>query len=293
MEYPDEFPLKWALNPFPYSKTRQGVLNGLQQTLNRNFACHRFYHNLRIVLDFKIPIPPAVRTIMGLLFLAVISTFVGWALCDAHVREQKSRFVRAMEQGFTYLLDGDIARAKSYFNEAIRLDDQRISPFLYLAHTNAAAQMNEAAERAFLAAISLPHDISAVFNDYANFLQRQGRFKDSIAFYDNALALDPQNPDILHNIGVAYYNLMDYPRAYSYISRSVQANPQHKYAYTVIGLIHEAQGDIEKAREAYQQAINVAPDMNLTKLARNRLNIDLEYERTNPIRLPLLGEIRA
>ena len=59
--------------------------------------------------------------------------------------------------------------------------------------------------------------------------------------------------------------------AVSYLNKAVNLNPKHPKAYTTLGLVYEANNEPQKAIEAYQQAIQVAPDDGYTSTARQRL----------------------
>jgi regulator of sirC expression with transglutaminase-like and TPR domain len=52
---------------------------------------------------------------------------------------------------------------------------------------------------------------------------------------------------------------------------AVSLNPKHPKAYTTLGLVYEANNELQKAIEAYEQAVKVAPDDSYTNTARQRL----------------------
>ncbi len=267
----DEWPLRWALRPFPYSNDRQGMLNSLQQTLNRHWACHRFYEGLHTVRDVDVPFPAGAKsltTFSGLILVAAVLAVSGimWT-----TTEREGAFDDSMRLGYLAMLDGHVDRAREELARAAILKPHRTLPHLYLAHINAAASYDPAAERSFARAARFADDLPVVHNDFANFLQRKGRPRAAIREYLQAVEDDPENADILSNMGSAYYKLGEYEKAAGRLREAVRINPQHSRAYTTLGLALEEMGDWPGAREAYENAVAMAPDLPYTQLARDRL----------------------
>jgi len=287
---PDSLPLRWALWPFPYRKTRQGLLNSLQQALNRHWEFHRFYTNLRVVRDIEVPMPAGFRTATGFVASLVIVAGIGFLATGVVQHLQKQGYLDAMTTGYDKLLEGDLPAARHEFLAATRLDPDRVAPLLYLAHTESAARLDYAAERTFRAASVRADRIPEAHNDFGNFLQRKGRFREALIQYNLALRQDPDNPDIMNNMGSAYFKLKEYTKAVDYLLPALKANPDHPRAHTTLGLALEGLGDKDRARKAYEMAIRVAPREPYTGVARTRIELDLQPEETSPLRLEALTD---
>lgn len=268
-----ELPLRWALNPFPYAPTRQGLLNSIQQTLNRHWACHRFYKGLHIVRDVEIPALAGCKSISLLTTLLLVAGFcaaiaIGWFASSA-----ERRYEGSLNAGYLSMLEGNLERARSEFQTAAMLKRDRALPLLYLAHANNSSGYKPAAERAFRAASRRAHTLPVVHNDYANFLQREGRFQEATREYLAALKEDSQNADVLSNLGSALFKMGDYRKAAEYLEQAVRFETRHSRAYTTMGLAYEEMGQFVKAKEAFQKAVEVAPDVPYTQVARDRLQL--------------------
>jgi len=267
----NEFPIRWALKPTPYPDNRQGILNSLQQTLNRHWACHQFYGGLRVVRDIEMPMPPGIKSATAGLVLLLV---VGGVAAGVHAAERarvERRFTDSMRLGYQNLLDGQALLARGYFLEALQTAPNRAVAPLYMAHSMNALQRDAEAERAFRLATALAPGESIPHNDYGNFLQRQGRLRDAVAQYEMALVSDPANGDILSNLGSAYYKLKEHEKAVDALERAVKATPDHSRAHTSLGLALEALGRWPDAEKAFREAIRVAPDVPYTDVARTRL----------------------
>ncbi len=266
----DEVPLQWARNPFPYSGGAQGILNSIQQTLNRHWACHRFYEGLHTVQDADVPYPGGRRLVWPFALLAMSAAIVLSAWMLQGELGKSLDYSDAMNVGYHALMAGETARAGEEFQDAIRIYPNRAMPHLYMAHLASGMGHRRPAERAFAAATRVGGQLPAISNDFGNFLQREGRMRDAIRQYEVALIRDGKNADVLSNIGSAHFKLREYPRAAEYLERAVAADPNHTRAWTTLGLALEELGMREKGLEAYDNAIRVAPDLAYTNVARDR-----------------------
>ncbi len=275
---PEELPVRWAMKPKPYSPNRQGILNSIQQTLNRHWDFHHFYHNLHVVRDVDVPMPAGFRFMSIVGVLLIVAAFMGATSSRVQKAQEATSYRNALHTGYQYLLDGDPLEARGYFESAVRQRPEDVAPNLYLAHANAAAGFPTPAERSFNVATGLPETIAAAYNDFGNFLQREGRMRDAVEQYKLALTIDGDDPYILNNLGSAFFKMKELRQAVHYLNRAVTANPGHSRAWTTLGLAYEGLGDMEEARAAYEKAIEVASKIDYTQIARDRLEADLRVE---------------
>ncbi|MDX2176122.1 MAG: tetratricopeptide repeat protein [Candidatus Sumerlaeia bacterium] len=284
---PSELPLRWVLDMKPYTRDRQGVLNALQQVLNRHWSCHRFYSELHIVRDMDMPYPAGMRTATSLTLGLTLVALAGALALPALAAQRERRYREAMESGFIELLKSDLAAAHTDFHAALALNPKAAAPALYLAHTFAAMGADARAESSFLRATSSGYKVAAANNDYGNFLQRLGRMRPALEQYQIALESEPENPDVLNNVGSAFFRLEQYSKAEEALKKAVAIEQRHTRAWTTLGLTYERLGEREKARQSYQRAVEVAPEAPYTQVARDRLALDVAPEEG----LPELGPL--
>ncbi|GAB4501435.1 MAG: hypothetical protein Fur0035_09770 [Anaerolineales bacterium] len=72
--------------------------------------------------------------------------------------------------------------------------------------------------------------------------------------YRRALAESPDNPSALNSLGLALYELQDYPEALKIYLRAAQIAAQDPVPAEKIGLIQERQGNLREAIQAFLQA---------------------------------------
>ncbi|MBI1292338.1 tetratricopeptide repeat protein [bacterium] len=280
----NEFPIRWALRPHPYGDHRQGVLNSLQQTLNRHWACHQFYNGLHVVRDIEMPKPPGIAHAASAFSVVLLLAVVGTAYHLTSKSAREERFEDSMRLGYQNLLDGQPLVARGYFLEASIASPRNAVAALYSGHALNALERPAEAERAFRVAVSLSPNEPVPHNDYGNFLQRRGRLREATTQYELALRSEPQNADILSNLGSAFYKLKEYDEAAKTLAKAVEADPNHSRAHTSLGLALEALGKWSEAEAAFRNAVRVAPDVDYTNVARTRLE---EGPRTSDQRLEL------
>jgi cytochrome c-type biogenesis protein CcmH/NrfG len=87
------------------------------------------------------------------------------------------------------------------------------------------------------------------------------RFDDSIKWYEQALALTPDDVRVSSQLAMAYYYTNQTDRALQQLERSVKMNPKHAEAWLNLGFVRAfGKQDLNGAEQAWQQAMKIAPD---------------------------------
>ena len=87
------------------------------------------------------------------------------------------------------------------------------------------------------------------------------RFDDSIKWYEQALALTPDDARVSSQLAMAYYYTNQTDRALQQLERSVKTNPKHAEAWLNLGFVRAfGKQDLNGAEQAWQQAMKIAPD---------------------------------
>ena len=77
---------------------------------------------------------------------------------------------------------------------------------------------------------------------------------------------------MLHVLGVAYLKSQRYKEAINTFKQLAGINPQPQFVHTNLGLAYEASGIQEASRASFQRAIEVAPGLPATNVAREHLS---------------------
>ena len=92
------------------------------------------------------------------------------------------------------------------------------------------------------------------------FLQA-GQPADAIVPLRDAALLQPSNPFIQHDLGLACLEVGRIPEAIAAFERAVASNPRYADAYFRLGIALEKQGDIGGAIVAYDRATELLPSL--------------------------------
>ncbi len=92
-------------------------------------------------------------------------------------------------------------------------------------------------------------------------LLKAGRPADAIAPLREAALLEPFNPTIQHDLGLAYLEVGRVPDAIAALQWAVASNPRYADAYFRLGIALEKLGDIGGAVVAYDRATELLPSL--------------------------------
>jgi tetratricopeptide (TPR) repeat protein len=105
-----------------------------------------------------------------------------------------------------------------------------------------------------------PQQVAALLALATEFL-RVGRPADAIAPLRDAALLQPSNPTIQHDLGLACLEVGRLPDAIAALKRAVATNPRYTDAYFRLGIALEKLGDIGGALAAYDRATKLLPSL--------------------------------
>ncbi len=97
--------------------------------------------------------------------------------------------------------------------------------------------------------------------ELANLYFDAERYDDAIKWYSEALKLAPNDVDVSTDLGVSYYYTNQADKALEQFSHSLKINPKHSKTLLNVGIVRAfGKQDLEGAQEAWQQAIQNAPE---------------------------------
>ena len=131
--------------------------------------------------------------------------------------------------------------------------------FWVLEEDGAAGAMGEygPAKRTFGRVGKMLPNSSEVPNALALIARREGRWEESIAYFEKALALDPRNLEILGNAESTYDWHRQYPPALKLYDRILDIMPNDSYSMAGKGGIYLTEGNLQKA-DRFLSGINEA-----------------------------------
>ena len=90
--------------------------------------------------------------------------------------------------------------------------------------------------------------------DQALQLLASGQLDEARIYQEELLALDPENTDLLYNLGLCYVDLGQLDKGRELLHRCLQLMPGHSHACVALALGYQRAGDLPRAKEYTMQA---------------------------------------
>jgi tetratricopeptide (TPR) repeat protein len=97
------------------------------------------------------------------------------------------------------------------------------------------------------------------FDRALNFIQA-GRLDEARIYLEELLKQDPENVDLLYNLGMLYTDLGKPMMAISLLRKCIEISPRHANAHVALGFAYMSSGDIKSAKEYTLQALTIVPN---------------------------------
>jgi len=106
-------------------------------------------------------------------------------------------------------------------------------------------------------------------SNLAAILSQSGYPDKAIPYLKKLAAEFPANSTVLHNLGFAWLQLGEVDTAQKFFGAAAIRNPNNPETKICQGVIHELQGDPQKATEAYKEAFELSPNGIIIDLMKN------------------------
>ncbi|MBY0510764.1 MAG: tetratricopeptide repeat protein [Rhodospirillaceae bacterium] len=112
----------------------------------------------------------------------------------------------------------------------------------------------------------------------------RGQIKQAEACYRQVLALEQDNFDALHLLGVVAFQTGHFEEAIKLIKRALRGNAQDPSMFVNLGLAYRRTNDDEKATAAYETALSIDPDFWDALYNLGKLHLDAyKFEQAIPL----------
>lgn len=89
---------------------------------------------------------------------------------------------------------------------------------------------------------------------------KSGRLREGMEVLENLVANDPENVDVLYNLGMCYSELDSIDKSLQTLEKCVTLAPTHANALTALGFSYSRRGEQEKALVKLRAALEIDPD---------------------------------
>ena len=99
------------------------------------------------------------------------------------------------------------------------------------------------------------------------------RYDEAIKWYEQAIALSPNDPNVSTDLGVCYYYTNQPDKALAQFAHSLNIDPKHTKTLLNVGIVKAfGKQDLEGAAQAWNQVIELAPDSPEGQAAKRALD---------------------
>jgi len=91
-------------------------------------------------------------------------------------------------------------------------------------------------------------------------LMDEQKYEKALVFFNKALVLNPNHPDILSHRGVLYLHLNQKRKCFDDLELSLNLDKDYAYRYACLAYAREFFGDLDSAIELYEKAVVIDPD---------------------------------
>jgi len=200
--------------------------------------------------DFRaIPRTPAERIARGLPFAGVSATY--------EVGRNYLSF------GAVFFDRGYMEQAEEFFRLAEKDDPSGAEPLyglgsVYLEQKKS-KEARECFERAVKSAADYPATLPNSWNNLGILAAREGKTEEAIGLFQKALAIDPEHPVALQNLGNAYRQKKDWDAARKTLQHALALNPEDAESNYGLGMVFAQLNDTARAYEYLQKALASRP----------------------------------
>lgn len=101
---------------------------------------------------------------------------------------------------------------------------------------------------------------SELLTTIANYKMQQQSYDEALEIYQQLLLRDEEQLSALIGIAEVSIAKQDYAVAKEYLEKVIEAYPYEVQGFRLLAVVYEANGDVQLAQQAYQQAYELAPD---------------------------------
>jgi len=118
------------------------------------------------------------------------------------------------------------------------------------------------AERMIVRALEIDLDNPLGYDGYGTLYRLKGEYKEAAKWIEKALALSPNNFEILRDAALIYYFDAQYEMAREYIECAISLNPTNPEPYRQLGRLYMVMGRPDEAERSLRKAVEIGPDLS-------------------------------
>jgi glycosyltransferase involved in cell wall biosynthesis/Flp pilus assembly protein TadD len=178
-------------------------------------------------------------------------------------------FERNLKDGRNFLRNNEIAKAAECFERAYDIKSNEPELSFLLATLCQKLALPEKSERFFRKSVALnPYRFEYLYA-YAMFLFGFSRFDDALAILHRCVKLQPDNAQLLNDLGVVYNEKQDFPSAIEFLTAASEKKPDYLVPLINLGHLYLRMNEFEKAEALSERLVKQRPsDKEVAELVK-------------------------
>jgi len=189
------------------------------------------------------------------------------ALLKEVLKEDEDDAVAAYELSRVYEAQDKLQRAVDYAERAVASDPGNIWYHRFLTDLFQQLNANEQAAEVMERIVELEPDNDFNYYRWAYFLVRAGEIKDAVKVYDELESRSGLSEEVVRRKHALYLGAGDYKKAANELERLIKAFPGDMEYRHLLASFYNQINEPKKAREVYEQILEVEPDNAKARLA--------------------------
>jgi tetratricopeptide (TPR) repeat protein len=107
--------------------------------------------------------------------------------------------------------------------------------------------------------------------------QLEGNWDESVAYFEQALALDPRNEELLNQVALTYARLRQFPAALKLYDRALDIIPNDTRLRAFKARIYQAQGNLQEAAKLLVEVNEQTPSITGFEAKLTQLRLERDY----------------
>ena len=166
------------------------------------------------------------------------------------------------------------SEAKSFFEKAIKLNDELSQPYLNLANCFKEMKNYNQAELTYLKALKVDSNNEKAYYNLSLIWHDQKKYNKAENGYKNAIRLKNDFYQAYHNLGIVYNEQEKLHDAENCLKKAIQINPKFYQAHMNLGSVLKKLKKFNEAEESFRTAIKINP--NYDKAYNNLGNVMID-----------------
>jgi len=139
--------------------------------------------------------------------------------------------------------------AEDLLADLVRENPEESNRHIILGHFYVSRNLPDKAEEAYIKATEVDSKNPTPYMVLAGFYERSGQIEKLLPIYETALALNPEDAQIL--TAIAQYHLRQ---------KDIEKAPQQTRSLMMLGALYEQKGELDLAEQYYRKTLEINPD---------------------------------